>query len=82
MEAVMMHIHFQCSNEDGLVLLDKRGADVEDLIEAHQVATQIVREFINSHSPHDWRRWTLHVSDDDRHELFLMPFVCMLGKPH
>ncbi len=82
MEAVMTQIFFQCSNADGLVLLDPRGADVEDLIEAHQLAAQIVREFVNSHGPYDWRTWTLHVNDEEGHEIFLMPFAYMLGKPH
>ncbi|HTS39822.1 MAG TPA: hypothetical protein VMH84_04690 [Xanthobacteraceae bacterium] len=78
----MTHIFFRCSNADGLVLLDQRGADVEDMIEAHHIATQIVREFVMSHGPYDWRTWTLHVSDEDGQDLFLMPFSCMLGKPH
>ena len=78
----MTHICFQCSNADGLVMLDPRGADVEDMIEAHQLAAQIVRKFVNSHGPYDWRTWTLHVSDEEGQEIFLMPFACMLGKPH
>ena len=78
----MTQVFFQCSNAQGIVLLDQRAADVEDMIEAHQLATQIVREFVNSHGPYDWRTWTLRVCDEDGQELFLMPFSYMLGKPH
>jgi hypothetical protein len=81
MEATMTHVFYHCSNSDELYL-DKRGTEVEDLVEAHQRAAQVVREFINSHGPYDWRTWTLHVSDENGDELFLMPFSYMLGKPH
>ena len=77
----MTHVYFHCSNSEE-VLLDKRGTDVEDFNEAHQRATQVVREFINSHGPDDWRSWTLHAIDEDGEEIFLMPFSCMLGRPH
>ena len=77
----MTHVYFHCSNEDKFVL-DPCGVEVEDLVEAHQRATQVVREFIGSLGPHDWRTWTLHVSDEDGEDLFLMPFACVLGKPH
>lgn len=77
----MTHVYFHCSNEDE-IFLDKRGTEVEDLVEAHQRAAQVVQEFVHTHGPYDWRTWTLHVSDEDGEELFLMPFSCMLGKPH
>jgi hypothetical protein len=80
-EAAMTHVYFHCSNAEELYL-DKRGVEVDDLIEAHHRATQVVRDFINSHGPHDWRAWTLHVIDEDGDELFMMPFSYMLGKPH
>jgi hypothetical protein len=80
-EATMTHVYFHCSSAEKLVL-DPRGVDVEDFIEAHQRATQVVQDFIRSLGPHDWRTWTLHVSDEDGEEIFLMPFACLLGKPH
>jgi hypothetical protein len=80
-EAAMTHVYFHCSNAEKFVL-DPRGVEVEDLLEAHQRATQVVQQFICSLGPHDWRTWTLHVSDEDGEEIFLMPFSCVLGKPH
>lgn len=77
----MTHVYFHCCNSDE-VYLDKRGVEVEDLVEAHQRAVQVVRDFVTSNSPTDWRTWTLHVIDEDGEELFLMPFSCMVGKPH
>lgn len=78
----MAHVYFHCSSADE-IYLDKRGTEVEDLVEAHQRATQVVRDFINTHDvSRDWRTWTLHVSDEAGEELFMMPFSYMLGKPH
>ena len=77
----MTHVYFHCSNSAGLYL-DRRGAEVADLIEAHQRAVQVVRDYISSHGPDDWRAWILHVSSEDGEELFLVPFSCMLGRPH
>lgn len=77
----MTHVYFHCASADE-VYLDRRGAEVEDLVEAHQRAAQVVRDFINNHGAYDWRTWTLHVSDENGEELFLMPFSYMLGKPH
>ena len=33
-------------------------------------------------SAEDWRDWVVHVSDDSDDELFVLPFVFVLGKPH
>jgi hypothetical protein len=77
----MTHVFFHCANAEQVVV-DPCGADVEDLVEAHQQATQVIKQFISSYSPVDWRTWTLHVSDADGEELFLMPFSYVLGKPH
>ena len=77
----MRHVYFHCSTANQL-LLDTRGVDVEDLIEAHQRAAQVISQFVSSRGPDDWRAWTLHVSDENGDELFLMPFSYMLGKPH
>ena len=77
----MALVYFHCSNADE-ILLDRRGIEVCDLIEAHQCATQVVRDYINTPGPDDWRSWTLHATDDDGDELFLMPFSFVLGKSH
>ena len=77
----MTHVYFHCTSSTRVVL-DGQGVDVEDLTEAHQRAQQIVRKFISSDRPDDWRSWTLHVTDDQGDEIFVMPFACMLGKVH
>jgi len=77
----MAHVYFHCSNAERLVV-DPRGVDVDDMIEAHQRAVRIVRTFIDSHGPDDWREWTLHVADDEGIEIFLMPFASVVGRLH
>jgi hypothetical protein len=32
--------------------------------------------------PEDWRRWVLHVTDQDGEEVFALPFSSLLGKPN
>ena len=79
----MTHVYFHCSNSNpDQVLLDPNGSDVEDLTEARERAVRVVREFVSSRDPVDWRNWTLHVSDDDGEEIFVMPFAYILGRPH
>ena len=41
-----------------------------------------VRALIMSASAEDWRGWVLHVADNEGNEVFDVPFVTMLGKPH
>jgi hypothetical protein len=77
----MTHVYFHYSNADELIL-DPRGIDVEDLAEAHQRARGVIRAFVNSDGPDDWRAWNLHASDEEGEELFLMPFACVLGRLH
>ena len=64
------------------VFLDHHGAVVSDLAEARDHATRLVQFFANEYSLNDWRDWVLHVSDDQGDELFVVPFVFVLGKPH
>ena len=59
----MAQLYFHCSNSNGVVI-DQRGALVEDLAEARDHAACIVRSFLTTHSPEDWRDWMLHVSDE------------------
>jgi uncharacterized protein DUF6894 len=77
----MTHVYFHCSSSER-VLLDQNGSDVEDLVEAHERAKQIVQQFVSSQTPDDWRAWTLHVSDENGDDIFLMPFADVLGRPH
>jgi len=74
-------LYFHCSNSNGVVI-DRRGAAVDDLAEARDHAAVIVRSFVTAHSPEDWRDWVLHVNDDLDDEIFVMPFAFLLGKPH
>jgi hypothetical protein len=77
----MTHVYFHCSSAER-VLLDQNGSDVEDLVEAHERAKQIVHQFVTSQTPDDWRAWTMHVSDENGDDLFLLPFAYVLGRPH
>jgi hypothetical protein len=43
---------------------------------------QIVRKFISTPGPQDWRCWTLMANDGDGQEVFEMPFVTLLSTPH
>src|SRR5262249_30874501 len=80
-ETTMTHVYFHCSTPDRMVL-DPRGSEVEDLSEAREHAVRVVREFVSRRSADDWRAWTLHVADEDGEEIFVMPFACVLGRPH
>ncbi len=77
----MTHVYFHCASAER-VLLDSSGLDVEDIVEAHQCAAGVIQKLVSSHGLDDWRKWTLHVSDELGEELFLMPFTYVLGKLH
>lgn len=77
----MAQVYFHCSNSER-VLIDRRGAAVGDLVEAHDHATRMMRSLVTAMSPEDWRDWTMHVSDDFDEEIFVVPFASVLGKPH
>ena len=77
----MAQLYFHCSNSNGVVI-DRRGATVDDLAEARDHAAVIVRSLVTARSPEDWRDWVLHVNDDLDDEIFVMPFAFLLGKPH
>jgi hypothetical protein len=77
----MAQMFFQCSNTRG-ALLDACRAEVTDLVEAREYAACVVNSLIMEPTVEDWRGWTLHVSDDDGEEIFALPFMTMLGKPH
>ena len=77
----MPQVYFHCSNPKE-VLIDRRGAVVDDFAEARDQATCVVRSLTAARSLVDWRGWVLHVNDDRGDELFVVPFAFVLGKPH
>jgi hypothetical protein len=77
----MAQVYFHCTNTEG-VWIDRRGAAIDDLAEAREHATLVVRSLIMAPTPEDWRGWVLHVSDEIGEELFDVPFASLLGKPH
>jgi hypothetical protein len=77
----MTQVYFHCSNTKK-VFVDRRGAEVGDVVEARDHATRIVQSFTKARSLEDWRDWILHVSDDQGDELFVVPFTFVLGKPN
>ena len=77
----MAQLFFHCSNDDG-VWIDRRLAAVDDLTEAMEQATRVVRSLVMAPSHQDWHGWTLHASDDTGEEIFAMPFASILGKSH
>ena len=78
----MTHVYFHCSNRKREILIDRCGAAVDDLVEARDHATCVVRSLTAARSLEDWRGWILHVNDDLGDELFVVPFVFVLGKPN
>ncbi|MGY3578822.1 DUF6894 family protein [Bradyrhizobium sp. USDA 4504] len=77
----MTQVFFHCSNTKK-VFLDHRGAVVDDLAEARDLATRVVQSVTNESSREDWRDWVVHVSDDQGDELFVVPFTLIIGKSH
>jgi hypothetical protein len=77
----MTQVYFHCSNTKK-VFVDYHGAVVDDLAEARDHATRVVESVTCERSLDDWRDWVLHVSDERGDELFIVPFVFVLGKPN
>ena len=77
----MTQVYFHCSNTKK-VFVDYRGAVVNDLADARDQATLIVRSLTEVSNLEDWRDWVLHVSDDLGDELFVVPFAFVLGQLH
>jgi len=77
----MTQMYFHCSNTKH-VYVDRRGAVVNDLIEARDHATRVVQSLTKTASLEDWRDWALHVSDDFGEEVFVISFASVLGAPH
>ncbi|WP_426409714.1 DUF6894 family protein [Bradyrhizobium ganzhouense] len=77
----MTQVYFHCSNANE-VLIDRCGALVDDLTEARDRATSVVRSLTTARTLDDWRGWILHVEDDVGAEVFVVPFAFVLGKPN
>ncbi len=77
----MAQVFFHCSNATR-VMVDPRGNDIDNLIEAHEQAACVVRRCLAAPTLEDWREWTLHASDVDGREIFSLPFASVLGSPH
>ena len=79
----MAQVYFHCSCSSAReVLIDRRGADVGDLVEARDRASRVVQLLIAEPGQEDRRNWLVHVSDDLGEEIFVVPFVSVFGKPH
>lgn len=77
----MTTFFFHCAGTQE-VLVDRRGSELEDFGDARARAFQIIQALLASEGPEDWRDWSLHVSDDEGEELFLVPFSSVLGRLH
>jgi len=73
----MTQVYFHCSNAKKAVV-DHRGAVVDDIAQARDQATRVVRSFTSERGLKNWRDWVLHVSDDQGDELFVVPFRFVL----
>jgi hypothetical protein len=77
----MAQVYFHCSSTEG-TLIDRRGAAVDGMAEAHEHAAVVVRSLVMKPCLEDWRGWVLHVSDDFGDVIFAVPFASVLGKPN
>lgn len=77
----MTQVCVRCSTARG-GLLDRRLAEVDDLIEARDYATRVARSLVAIPNSRDWRNCCLSVIDDLGEELFVIPFASIIGKPH
>ena len=77
----MAQVYFHYTSPEG-ALLDRRGANVDNITDARDCATGVVQSLITAPSAEDWREWVLHVSDELGEELFIVPFATVIGKPH
>lgn len=76
----MARVCFSCSNSSGAVL-DRREAELKDLLEAREYGTALVQSLFPAVASAGWRRCRLHVRDEQGAEIFVMPFWPALGKP-
>ena len=77
----MREVYFHCSDADH-VLIDSRGAALNDFSEICAHADRVVRSMIMTPNAEDWRAWVLRVTDEHGDEIFAVPFASALGKLH
>lgn len=77
----MAHVYFICSDAQR-ILPNCIETEVEDIGEARERATTVVRSLLAKPGPEDWRSWVLHVSDDLGGEIFALPFSSIMGRLH
>lgn len=77
----MREVYFHCADADHL-LIDSRGAAVNDFSEVCARAEGFVRALVMAPNTEDWRGWELRVTDALGDEIFVIPFVSVLGKAH
>jgi len=77
----MPEVYFHWSDADH-VLIDSRGATMNDFSEACAHADRLVRSVIMTPNTEDWRHWALCVTDEFGDEIFVVPFASALGKLH
>jgi hypothetical protein len=76
----MPQVAFCCSNSRGL-LLERRVAEVENLVQARAHAMTLVHSLIATAPAQDWRRYRLYARDERGADLFVMPFWSTPSKP-
>lgn len=77
----MTEVYFHYSNADQL-LIDSRGATVNNLSDACAHAHRLVHAMMMKPNTEDWRGWELHVTDELGEEIFVIPFSSAIGKLH
>lgn len=77
----MTDVYFHCSDDEH-VLIDRRGAAMDDLVQACEHAERLARSYIMTANVEDWRNWVVHVTDARGDEIFALPFSSVLGKLH
>ena len=77
----MAQVFLHYATPQGIVL-NQTLTKVNDLTELRAYAVQTVQSLITAPSLEVWRNWVLHVRDDLDSELFVVPFLSLLGKPH
>jgi hypothetical protein len=80
-EKNMAYLYFHYGTGE-VMLEDQRGNEVRDLTEAREHADNLVRAFLATPDPEDWREWILLVSDEEGDVLLNVPFSAVLGRPH
>ena len=76
----MAQFTFHCTRRRR-ALGERRGAELADLVEAHERALSVVRS-VASRMPsrQDWRDWLVRVTAETGEEVLVVPFVYVLGR--